>query len=482
MLGIGSSYTTLVLLCVFFALPLSFAPAPAPRTSAQALTATTHSVAADKAADAIAAASAADQADMLRQLGIPTLRRGASGDPASPDAANYDDAKVPPFTLPDPLQLADGKPVRSAKEWFSKRRPEIAALLETQMYGQVPSRTPGVRWTVLSTTSNTESGIVSTTRKLRGHVDNSADPAISVDIDADLTLPAHVRGRVPVMIALDWPPEFYAEMARRMGHAFVPPPGPTARQQAIARGWGYAMLIPTSIQADNGAGLTAGIIGLCNGGARRTPEQWGALRAWGWGAGKLLDYFASLPEIDPTRVGIFGHSRYGKAALVTMAFDSRFAIAYVSSSGEGGAKVARRQFGELVENVAATNEYHWMAGNFLKYAGPLTAKDLPVDAHDLFALCAPRPVFVGAGATKGDGWVDAEGQFLAAAAAGPVYRLLGAQDLGSTTFPPQSTEQGAGALVFRQHDEGHTPAPNWPFFYDFAERELGFRLGPGKAS
>jgi hypothetical protein len=148
--------------------------------------------------------------------------------------------------------------------------------------------------------------------------------------------------------------------------------------------------------------------------------------------------FQGFPVVDARQVGIEGHSRYGKAALVTMAYDPRFAIAYVSSSGMGGANLYSRNFGERVENVAGTSEYHWMAGNFLKYAGPLTPNDLPVDSHELIAMCAPRPVFISGGATKGDGWVDARGMFMAAAGAGPVYRLLGKKGLGTSRFPPSA--------------------------------------------
>ena len=152
-----------------------------------------------------------------------------------------------------------------------------------------------------------------------------------------------------------------------------------------------------------------------------------------------------------------------------MAYDPRFAIAYVSSSGEGGAKLHRRNAGELVENVAGANEYHWMAGNFLKYAGPLTWGDMPVDAHELIAMCAPRPVFI-SGGEKGDGWVDARGMFMAAAAAQPVYELLGKKGMGTYEFPPVETALVNGDIAFRQHTSGHTDGPNWPTFLTFAER------------
>jgi len=423
----------------------------------------------------IYAGNRADYDNMLAQLGLTRdqMRPGVDGYGKGPHPVNYDESKVPPYILPDPLVLPNGKPVRTPQQWWTQRRPELLHLLEDSMYGRIPDHTPSVHWTVTSTANSTVSGTEAVTQKLTGHVDNSADPAITVDIDVELTLPAHSKGKVPVIIAFDWPPSFWAEISKRTGRPMPAHTGPTAREEALAKSWGYALLVPTSVQADNGAGLTAGIIGLTNHGAHRTPDQWGALRAWGWGASRLLDYFETQPNIDAHRIGIFGHSRYGKAALVTMAFDPRFAAGYISSSGEVGAKLSRRGWGELVENVASDGEYHWMAGNFLRYASTKTANDLPVDAHDLIAVCAPRAVFLSAGTqTAGDGWVDAKGIFLAGAAASPVYQLLGTQGLGTTTMPPTLTEVGNGPLAFRQHAEGHTPAPNWPFFLDFMQREL----------
>jgi hypothetical protein len=269
--------------------------------------------------------------------------------------------------------------------------------------------------------------------------------------------------------------EFMAAIARSIPEMMPGGPGnqgPTWQQQVLARGWGYAVLVPTSFQADNGAGLTEGIIGLMNKGQPRKLDDWGTLRAWAWGASRALDYFETDKAVDARQVGLEGHSRFGKTALVAMAYDPRFAIAYISSSGTGGAKLYRHVFGEQLENLAATGEYHWMAGNFLKYAGPLTAGDLPVDAHELIALSAPRPVFIGAGSFNGDEWADPRGMFMAAVAAGPVYRLLGKKDLGTQEFPPIKTALTAGDLAFRQHSGGHTPGPNWPTFLDFASRYL----------
>jgi hypothetical protein len=405
-------------------------------------------------------------------LHIATLRKGADGShPEAPNYANYDESKANPYPgLPDPLVLKNGKKVTTAKMWWDQRRPEIVEDFDREIYGRVPKITPSVKWEVTATTKEANGDVPIVVKKLTGHVDNSSFPEITVDIQLVLTVPATATGKVPVMMEFGFIGPFPGRAGR--GPAPPPPPGPTWQQQVLAKGWGYAILVPGSIQADNGAGLTQGIIGLVNKGQPRKLDDWGALRAWAWGASRALDYFELDPAVDAKRVGIEGHSRYGKAAAVTMAYDSRFAIAYVSSSGEGGVKLNRRNWGELVENVAGTSEYHWMAGNFIKYAGPLNWNDLPVDAHELVALCAPRPVFISAGATQGDGWVDAKGMFLAAAGAGPVYRLLGKKDLGTAEFPPIETALIDGDVAFRQHSGGHTPGPNWPTFLEFAQREL----------
>jgi hypothetical protein len=414
---------------------------------------------------------------MMRQLGITSLRPGADGDRNSPNAANFDEAKVPPYPPPpDPLLFPDGKPVKTPQQWWGQRRPQIVKLLESEMYGSIPANVPSVTWSVVRTKEDTLGGTPVHISRLKGHVDNSMDPAITVDIDVILALPANVHGAIPVIAAFDFLPNDFGDSPMRFPGAGGPgtaAAGPAPREQVLARGYGYAAISTNSIQPDNAAGLTSGIIGLTNKGARRTPAQWGVLRAWAWGASRLLDYLETNPAVDATRVGTFGHSRYGKAALVAMAFDKRFAIGYISSSGMGGAKLARHDFGERVENLTRNGGYHWMAGNFLKYGGPLTRNDLPVDAHDLIALCAPRPVFISAGSPDaGDAWVDARGSFLSAVAAGGVYRLLGAKDLGTTVFPPMLTEIDPGEIAFRQHDQGHTPNPNWPYFLDFAQREL----------
>jgi hypothetical protein len=404
-----------------------------------------------------------DHRMMMEQLGITTLRQGANGrDANAANAANYDETKGNPYPeLPPVLTLANGKPVKTAQQWWKQRRPELLELFDREVYGRLPKQVPGVSWAVAETRNDTVAGRPVITRKIVGHVDNSAYPLVSVDIELSLTTPADAKG-VPVIVEF-FPPEWAAHMP--------PQPSPTWQEQVIARGWAYAILSPTSIQADNGAGLTRGIIGLVNRGQARKPDDWGALRAWAWGASRSLDYLATDPAVNAKRAVIEGVSRYGKASLVTMAYEPRFALGFIGSSGMGGAALHRRRIGELLENVASSGEYHWMAGNYLKYAGPLTPGDLPVDSHELIALAAPRPLFIGAGnPAQGDAWVDPRGMFMATAAASPVYRLLGKRALETSEFPPIETALVSGELAFRQHAGGHTSGPNWPTFLDFAER------------
>lgn len=429
---------------------------------------------------AIQAASEKEHQREMDVLGIKELRRGADGDPKSPNAANYDESKADVYpNLPDPLLLNEGKRVTTAKEWWSERRPEIVELFDREIYGRVPPNTPKVTWEVLSTKSEKNGDVPVITKELIGHVDNSLAVAIKVNIELTLTTPAKAAGPVPVIMELGLSKEFLAMLAKRFPQfATAASQKPTWQQQVLARGWGYAEYIPTTVQADNGAGLNEGIVGLMNKGQPRKIDDWGALRAWAWGASRCLDYFATDKAVDAKQVGLEGHSRYGKATLVAMAYDPRFAIAYVSSSGEAGAKLYRHIFGEQVGNIAG-GEFYWMAGNFMKYAGPLTPADLPVDNHELVALCAPRPVFISGGAVnpsggvmENDAWVDPKGMFLAAAGAGPVYRLLGKKDVGTTEFPPIETPLIDGDIAFRQHSGGHTPGPNWPTFITFASRYL----------
>ncbi len=430
--------------------------------------------------------TAQDHQNMMDQLGIKALRPGPSGRAAAgaPNAANYDPAKANPFPdLPDVLTLKNGTKVANAKMWWNKRRPEIVEDFEREVFGRVPKNVPKVSWTVTETIQGTLGAVPVVAKNLVGHVDNSSYPAISVEIQMTLVTPAHAKAPVPVLMMFGrtgFPPP-----APPAG-APAPSPGedPPSTQQLVAAGWGYAAITPASIQADNGAGLTKGIIGLVNKGQPRKPDDWGSLRAWAWGAARGLDYLETDRAVDAKRVGIEGVSRYGKAALVTLAFETRFLMALVGSSGEGGAKLHRRNFGEAVENLTGSGEYHWMAGNFLKYGtaessfGSKTAGDIPVDAHSLIALCAPRYTFISYGIPeRGDAnWLDQQGSYMATVAAGPVFRLLGVKDIGEkqdyrvAKMPAVNTGLLDGELAWRQHDGGHQDRSNMKYFIAWANK------------
>jgi hypothetical protein len=467
-----------------------------------------------------------DHQNMMDQLGIKALRPGPSGDAKAPNHANYDESKANPYPeLPDPLTLNNGERVTTAEMWWKRRRPEIVAMFEEHVYGRIPKDVPKVTWSVTAVDHERIGFSPVIAKDVVGQVDNSAYPAISVKIHMTLVTPANATGPVPVLIMFGHagfpaPNEPSAEEFDRINAAWkamLTQQDPTLKEvfaahpawepvkatpfqfpqmnadgdppnlwQLIAAGWGVALLDPASVQADDGAGITRGIIGLVNKGQPRKPEDWGALRAWGWGAGRALDFLMTDPAVDAKHVGIEGVSRYGKAALVTMAFDQRFAMVLVGSSGKGGATLLRRNYGEAVESLTG-GEYYWMAGNFMKYGasessfGSKTPGDIPVDSNELIALCAPRLTFISYGVPeKGDAhWLDHEGSFMATVDASRVFTLLGAKGLGvdgsyrTAKMPPMNEGLLGGELAWRQHDGGHTDAPNMKYFIEWADKLIG---------
>jgi hypothetical protein len=483
-----------------------------------------------------------DHQNMMDQLGIKALRPGPSGNESDSNHANYDETKANPYPdLPDVLTLKNGKKVTTADEWWKQRRPEIEHDMQEYVYGFVPKTAPKVTWAVKIVDHEFVGRTPVIAKQLVGHIDNSAYPLIDVNIDMVLVTPANAKGPVPVLMMfggaslpapaqpnrdslakinealrdllaksdpslkaiLDQYPAYqpiapaataspfggFGAAPARPGVAAAPgasPADPPTTQQLLADGWGYAMINPTSIQADNGAGITRGVIGLVNKGQPRHPDDWGALRAWAWGAARGLDYLETDAAVDAKHVGIEGVSRYGKAALVTHAFDQRFYMVLIGSSGEGGAKLNRRNWGEAVESLTG-GEYYWMAGNFMKYGasdatfGSKNAGDIPVDSNELLAMCAPRLTFVSYGVPeKGDAkWLDHQGSYMAAVAAQPVYQLLGAKTLGVSSdyhtekMPAVNVGLLDGQLAWRQHDGGHTDAPNVKYFIQWADKFMG---------
>jgi hypothetical protein len=464
---------------------------------------------------------------LMDELGIRALRPGPSGNPDAPNHANYDEARANPYpVMPDALTLKNGREVTTAKQWWEERRPQIVQDFNEYVYGKVPGDVPAVHWSVVATDQELLGGHPVIAKELIGTVDNRAYPRLAVNLRMTLVVPADAKGPVPVLMMFG-PSVFPApnepsadELARinaaekalliqqdpSLRQVFATHPAwepnlpapfvfpqfnadgdPPSTWELIAAGWGFASLDPASVQADNAEGLTRGIIGLVNKGQPRRPDQWGALRAWAWGAGRGLDYLETDPAVDAKHIGIEGVSRYGKAALVTMAYDQRFAMVLVGSSGKGGATPLRRNFGEAVESLTG-GEFYWMAGNFLKYGaseasfGSKTPGDIPVDSNELIALCAPRLTFISYGIpAKGDApWLDQRGSFMATVAASPVFTLLGVKGLGvsgpyaTAKMPPVNEGLLSGHLAWRQDDGGHTDAPNMKYFIQWVDGWIGY--------
>lgn len=446
----------------------------------------------------------ADHREMMAQLGITTpLRPGPAGrlaadGSAPPNYANYDETKATAKSpVPPLLVMNDGRRITTPALW-EQRRQELFEIFDREFYGRLPEAAKSIKvtWEVTETTQGMSGNIPTTTRTLVGHVDPTYYPAIAVNIEASVTTPANAAGKVPMIV------KFGGSGPGRAPEAASNPPFPNGatnwQEAAISLGWGYGNLVPASIQADSGRNnqLRQGIIGLINKGQPRKVDDWGALRAWAWGAGRLIDFFESDSLVDATQVAFEGHSRYGKATLVTMVYEPRVFTSYVSSSGEGGAKLWRHLVGEQVESLGNTGQYHWMAGNFIRYSGPLTVDDLPADAHQFIALVAPRPIFTSGGEYvefngstpgsrwSGESWQDTPGVFMATAGASPVWTLLGKKPLSNTALglsfddvpdpisvrammPPPMTPLIDGDIAFRQHDQGHVDWPNWSTFLEF---------------
>jgi (4-O-methyl)-D-glucuronate---lignin esterase len=362
--------------------------------------------------------------------------------------SNYDEAKVRPFTLPDPLVMQDGRRVRDAKTWTERRR-EIIRAYERDIYGRFPARTPDVKWQLVETDPAAHSG-AAIRKRIVGRIGTAAN---APEMNLVVYTPTQSKRPVPLILLLNFG-----------GGGKPVPQDPPVAADILARGWGYATIIYQEIQPDRINTFDQGVIGVTLAGERQpAADEWGTIGAWAWGVSRVLDYLATDASVDAKQVGLFGHSRLGKTALWASALDERIAAVYSSCSGEMGAALARRDWGETVDDMVQNFPY-WFAGNFQQWAGRWN--EMPVDAHLLIALSAPRPVFVTGGTA--DQWADPVGMFQAVVAAGPVYRLLGKKDVGATALPPLDTPLVNGDLGWHYHTGAHSATPaDWTAFLEF---------------
>jgi len=397
---------------------------------------------------------------------------------ATGHVSNYSEEKVPAYTLPDPLTMASGERVASAQMWRDRRRPEILNFYKTEIYGRIPENAPKVIWEVTETDPAAREG-AAIMKRLVGHMGDKPDgPRMNLTV----YLPAKASGPVPMLLSITFgfPPggrggnvtktdkSDAAKDAKTPAKTFRPPYD--ALGELLNRGWGYATLGYTDIQPDRANQWTSGVIGLTlkEGQMQPAPDEWGTISAWAWGISRSIDYLETEKAVNPKRIAITGVSRLGKTVLWASALDERVAATFSVVSGEMGAALIRRDWGETLDDMA--QNFSWQfAGNMQKWVGRWN--ELPVDQHMLIALSAPRPVYVNGGLS--DQWSDPKGEFLSMVAAGPVYRLLGKRDLGVTDVPPLDKPIADGELAFHYHSSGHMAVPaDWTAFLDFAERHF----------
>jgi len=422
-----------------------------------------------------------------RDIGLP---RPAAAPPAvvAGIPVNYDEAKVGTYTLPDPLKLDNGIPVRDAKTWNEKRRPEIVELFETQQYGTAPGRPADESFEVFDKGTPAFNGKAIRKQLTIYFSKDKSWPSINLVI----YLPAAAKKPVPIFLNISFSPvqNTVNDPGIRPGMVWDPKTNTRILPPAMPAGFSFGR-IPVETFVDAGIGVATFDYGDVDpdsptgfadgirarymkpgqtGEDDRAPDAWGSISAWAWGLSRVEDYFETDKSVDAKRVAIHGVSRLGKTVMWAGAHDQRFAAVIASCSGEGGAALSRRDYGETIAHLMAPSRYPYQfAANYAKYAGfPDTA---PMDANLLVALIAPRPLLLQTGST--DNWSDPKGEFLSAVAAGPVYRLLGKQDLGTDVWPAAKTPIFSNGLNYTMHEGGHGMVPtDWDIYIQFLKTHL----------
>jgi hypothetical protein len=390
---------------------------------------------------------------------------------AQPADANYEEAKAGSYTLPDPLVLSNGRRVTDIKTWEQDRRPEILRLFETQMFGRMPGKLKTTTFELKSIDKQALGGIA--VRKEVTVLFNGKSDGPRMEML--LYLPANARGRVPVFLGLNFGGNqiVHADPGITVTKSWVRSGTPASRgsstdawqvEKILARGYGLATIYYGDIDPDFDDGFQNGVHALFS---RPGPEEWGSIGAWAWRLSRALDYLETDKDVDSKRVALMGHSRLGKAALWAGASDQRFAIVISNNSGEGGAAISRRNFGETVKRIN-TSFPHWFNDNYPKYNEKV--ESLPFDSHMLIALIAPRPVYVAS--AEEDLWADPRGEYLGAYNAGPVYRLYGKQVLESEKMPGIH-EPLTGTVGYHIRAGKHAvTAYDWERYLDFADKHF----------
>ncbi|WP_277134764.1 alpha/beta hydrolase family protein [Bacteroides congonensis] len=393
---------------------------------------------------------------------------------------NYDESKVPVYTLPDVLTLTNGRKVTTKKEWVEKRRPELLRLFETQIYGKAPVRSKDLHFRLLNEDREALGGLA-TRKEVAVYLTKDEKHYLTVL----MYLPNRRKGTVPMFFGINFkgnhaihPDEGITfpseERMIAYGRKRMFPRGSAASrwpvEMLMEHGYGLATFYRGDIDPDFDDGFQNGVHPLYykKGQTRPAEDEWGTLAAWAWGMSCAMDYFETDKDIDAKRIAIFGHSRLGKTTLWAGAMDPRFALVISNDSGCGGAALSRRKFGETVRAVNCQFA-HWFCRNFWQYNDK--EDTLPVDQHELIALMAPRPVYIAS--AEEDRWADPKGEFLSGVYASPVYELFGLPGLPVKEMPAVNQPVLSGTIGYHIRSGKHDiNLYDWTQFVKFADKHL----------